>query len=67
MSNVDGPKASRRRLLSSVYHLMVMYAESIWNRAMEKARTRGYLIVQQRRILLRIILGYQSIFANAVM
>lgn len=32
---------------------------------MQKARTRGYLLSQQRRMLLRVISGYRPISAEA--
>ena len=52
MSNLDSPKASKRKLLMSVIHSILLYGAEIWGEALDKAiYAKGMIRVQRQGVL----------------
>ncbi|KAJ3654400.1 hypothetical protein Zmor_013590 [Zophobas morio] len=58
--SVEGAKASVRKLLMSVPYSIVPYAVPIWGKAIEIKRNADRLRRLQRRMVLRVSVGYRT-------
>lgn len=66
MPNVGGPRHSKRKVLCSVAHSIVLYAAPVWETAMKTARTRRKLETINRKVAIRVCSAYRTISADAV-
>lgn len=66
MPNIDGPKASKRRILISVVHSKILYAAPIWFEAADNQKLCGKLLGLQRVVAIRVCSAYRSISTAAV-
>lgn len=66
MPNLKGPKASKRRVLASVVHSVMLYAAPIWGEEMRHKKYRSMLTGVQRRVAIRVGSAYRTISAEAV-
>ncbi|KAL4108057.1 hypothetical protein QTP88_018314 [Uroleucon formosanum] len=67
MPNVGGPKESKRKLLASVVHSVILYGAPIWGPSLEYSRQRtDKLLTVQRRAMLRCICAYKTTSRVAV-
>lgn len=66
MPNVGGPKASRRKVLSSVAHSIALYAAPVWEPSLKIRRTRKKLDSVFRRMAIRVCSAYRTISEDAV-
>ncbi|KAJ8955515.1 hypothetical protein NQ314_006881 [Rhamnusium bicolor] len=67
MPNIGGPRGSKRKLLSSVAHSVMLYSAEIWREALNKERHHNKLKKVQRKIALRIYGTYRNTSVEAVM
>lgn len=65
MPNVGGPRPSKRRLLGSVVHSIMMYAAPVWESALKVSRTRQILDSAQCKVALRVTRAYRAVFEDA--
>lgn len=65
MSNVGGPRESRRKLLTSVAHSVLLYASPAWGHKLEAPGGRNIMIRAQRMACMRQICAYKTISAAA--
>lgn len=62
MPNLGGPKQSRRRLLVSVVHSVLLYGAPVWRRTLKYApRNVAEIQKVQRRAALRSVCGYKTV------
>ena len=55
MSNLNGPKSSKRKLLMSVTHYILLYGAEIWGEALGKDIYAKGMIRVQRQGALRVV------------
>lgn len=67
MPNVKGPRASKRKLLMSVAHSILLYGAEIWADALEIEKYRKRMVSVQRCCAMRIASAYRTVSASAVM
>lgn len=67
MANVGGPSASKRRLLMSVTHSILLYGCEIWADALRQERYRKQMASIQRRGALRVASSYRTVSEPAVL
>lgn len=67
MANVGGPMASRRRLLMSVTHSILLYGCEIWADALNQEKYRRRLAAIQRRGALRVASAYRTVSEPAAL
>lgn len=63
MPNIGGPRASKRKILSSVAHSQVLYGAPIWYKITQNQKTLQKLIKIQRKMALRICSAYRTVSA----
>lgn len=61
MPNIGGPRASKRRLLSSVVHSQILYATPAWHGVTKNKKLIGKLRSLQRTLNIRICSAYRSV------
>lgn len=66
MPNIGGPRASKRRLLSSVIHSQILYAAPVWHAVIENRKIVRKLASLQRKINIRITSAYRTISTEGV-
>lgn len=67
MANVGGPTESKRRLLMSVTHSILLYGSEIWADALKKNKYRKKMAAVQRIGALRITSSYRTVSEPAVL
>lgn len=67
MPNVAGPRSSKRRILMSVVHSILLYGAEIWADALEVERNRKKMASVQRRSALRTASAYRTVSEAAVL
>lgn len=65
MPNIGGPKASKRRTMSTVVYSIMLYAAPVWQRALRFAKYREMAERVQRRISLRVCSAYRTVSTEA--
>lgn len=65
MPNIGGPRASKRKTMSSVIHSQILYAAPAWHSAIKKKGIRTQLNRTQRGMLIRVVSSYRTISAAA--
>jgi len=67
MPYVGGPRESRRKLLCSVIHSVLLYGAFVWGPSLEWSKQRAEkLLMVQRRAILRCICAYNTTLRVAV-
>lgn len=66
MPNIGGPRATKRRVLSSVVHSQLLYAAPIWCEAIQRGKAKEQLKKTQREILIRVCSAYRTISYESV-
>lgn len=66
MPSVGGPRASKRKILSSVVHSQLLYAAPVWSDRMTNKGMKKKIIRIQRSTLIRVVSSYRTISAEAV-
>ena len=67
MPNISGPKSSKRRILMSVTHSILLYGAEIWADALNVAKYRRRIASVQRRCALRVVCAYRTVSEAAVL
>lgn len=67
MPNKGGPRSSKRRILGSVTHSIMLYASPVLRQPMKKARIRQYYAQVQRRMAVRICSAYRTVSTEAAL
>lgn len=67
MPNVGGPSSSKRRLLSTVAHSVMLYAAPVWAGALSVGVTRQHMAKVQRRMALRVTSAYKTASLDAIL
>ncbi|XP_033225999.1 uncharacterized protein LOC117178683 [Belonocnema kinseyi] len=67
MSNIKGPRASKRKTLMSVAHLILLYGAEIWADALDVQKYQNRMVSVQRRCAMRIASSYRTVSAPAVL
>lgn len=67
MANTHGPKSSKRRLLMSTVHSILLYGAETWAGATENKTFRKRISAVQRRGALRVTCAYRTVSEPAVM
>lgn len=66
MPNLSGPRASKRKVLSSVVHSKILYAAPVWQTVLQNKRQTGRLLSLQRSMAIRVCSAYRTISTAAV-
>lgn len=64
MPNIGGPRASKRRVISSVVHSQVLYGAPAWHTVTQNKTLSQKLTSLQRKMLIRICSAYRTISAE---
>ena len=67
MANISGPKPSKRRLLISVTHLILLYGEEIWADALKLEKYRRSMSAVQWSGALRVACSYRMVSESLVL
>lgn len=67
MTNTNGPRPSKRRLLMTVTESMLLYGAEIWADALRKEKYRKRMASVQRRGALRVACAYRTVSEPAVL
>lgn len=67
MPNIGGPRSSKRRVLSSVVHSIMLYAAPAWEVIMDVAKYKKMFSRIQRRLALRVCSAYRTTSTDAVL
>lgn len=67
MANIGGPKPSKRRLLMSVAHSILLYGAEVWADALDRECRRKKIAAVQRRCALRVASAYRTVSEAAVL
>lgn len=67
MANVSGPRSSKRRVLMSAVHSILLYGAEVWADAMDKEKYRRRLARVQRVCALRVASAYRTVSEPAVL
>lgn len=67
MANTNGPSPSKRRLLMSVAHSIMLYGAEVWADALNTECYRKRLAAVQRRSALRVACAYRTVSEPAVL
>ena len=67
MANVGGPKPSRRKLLMSVVHSILLYGAEVWAEALEVECHKTKPEAVQRHCVLRIACSYRTVSKEAML
>lgn len=67
MPSIRGPRASKRRVLMSVAHSILLYGAEIWADALDVKKYRMRIASVQRRCALRIASAYRTVSEPAIM
>ena len=67
MANVDGPKPSKRRVLISVVHSILLYGAEIWADALNIEKYRKRMASVQRKGALRVTCSYRTVSVSATL
>lgn len=60
LPNVNGPRSSKREVLCSVMHSILLYGAPIWENVIRFKKYRAMLIRTQRKMLLRVASAYKT-------
>ncbi|KAJ3639073.1 hypothetical protein Zmor_004372 [Zophobas morio] len=66
LHNVGGPRASKRRVLCSVVHGMLLYGAEAWIDGYRIQKYRQMLLGAQRNMLLRVCCAYRTVSGEAL-
>lgn len=66
MPNIGGPTSSRRKILATVCHSVILYAAPIWGGVLRYQKYRNMLISMQRKMAIRVASAYRTISAEAI-
>lgn len=66
MPNVAGPRASKRKALSSVIHSQILYAAPSWHHVINSKKLLRKLVSIQRTTTIRVATAYRTISADGV-
>lgn len=66
MPNIGGPKAGRRRILSSVVNSILLYGAPAWRDWAQRGRYRKILESTQRKTAIRIASAYRTVSTKAI-
>lgn len=64
MPNIGGPRASKRKILSSVAHSQLLYGAPVWHTVVQNQKLLKELTRSQRRMTLRICSAYRTVSAE---
>ena len=67
MTNINGPKSSKRRILMRVAHSILLYGAKIWADALNVSKYRQRIASVQRRCALRVVRAYRTVSEAAVL
>ena len=67
MPNINGPKSSKRRVLMSVAHSILLYGAEVWADAMNVWKYRRRIASIQRRCALRVVCAYRTVSEAAAL
>ncbi|XP_052738128.1 uncharacterized protein LOC128198188 [Bicyclus anynana] len=67
MPRKGGPRASKRRLLASVAHSVMLYGAPVWSQALQVTKYNNVLGRTQRRLAIRICGAYRTVSKEAVL
>lgn len=67
MPNVADPRSSKRRIIISVAHSIMLYRAELWADALATEKYRKKIAAVQRRVALRITCVYRTVAADAVL
>lgn len=67
MANIGGPTASKRKLLMTTTHAVLLYGSEIWAEALKQEKYRKQMAAVQRRGALRITSAYRTVSEPAVL
>ncbi|XP_033218195.1 uncharacterized protein LOC117173664 [Belonocnema kinseyi] len=67
MANIGGPKTSRRRLLMSVMHSILLYGAEVWADALKIEKYRKRMAGVQRRGAQRVACAYRTVSEPATL
>ena len=66
LPNVGGPRASKRRVLCSVVHGILLYGAEVWIDGYRIQKYRQMLLGVQRNMLLRVCCAYRTVSGEAL-
>ncbi|KAJ8934965.1 hypothetical protein NQ314_013081 [Rhamnusium bicolor] len=66
MPNIGGPRASKRRLLSSVIHSLILYTAHVWSTVTKNQKIIRKLASLNRKINIRITSAYRTVSTEGV-
>ncbi|XP_057652399.1 uncharacterized protein LOC130891589 [Diorhabda carinulata] len=66
MPNIGGPRASKRKILSSVVHSQILYGAPVWHTVSERKTFIAKLTRLQRKMAIRICSAYRTVSAEGV-
>lgn len=64
MPNIGGPRASKRKMLSSVAHSQILYGAAVWHSVTQNKKLLQKLTSLQRKLTLRICSAYRTVSAE---
>nr|CAI5830721.1 unnamed protein product [Callosobruchus analis] len=67
MPKMGGPRASKRRLLSSVVHSIALYGVPFWFGILQNEKCRRMLVGLQRRMAIRVCSAYRTASTEALL
>lgn len=67
MPNVDGPRTTKRRVISSVMQSIILYEAPVWVHAMRTEKYRKTIAMVQRNAAIRVCCAYNTISESAVL
>lgn len=67
MSNIGGPSSKKRKVLANVVSSIILYGAPIWIPGMEIKRHRNRVKSVQRKVALKITMGYRTVSMDEVM
>ena len=65
MPNIGGPREAKRRLVTSVVNLKLLYVAPAWTSALKNYAIQKKLFSAQRGVILRIVLAYRTVLTSA--
>lgn len=67
MANVGGPAASKRKLLMTALHAVLLYGCEVWADALKIEKYRKQMAAVQRRAALRVACSYRTVSEPAIL
>ncbi|XP_057654720.1 uncharacterized protein LOC130892976 [Diorhabda carinulata] len=66
VSNIGGPRQTRRRLLATVVSSVLLYGAPVWEKSLEITSYRKTMLSVQRLSAIRVALAYRTVSHDAV-